>query len=39
MIDRAEDLRDEYYLIKMLPRPKIVKKVVENPKEEAPPSD
>jgi hypothetical protein len=27
MIDKAEDLRDEYYLIKMIPRPKITKKV------------
>lgn len=34
MIAKAEGLRDEYYLIKMLPRPKYTKKVVQNPKEE-----
>ena len=34
MISRAEDLRDEYYLIKMTPRPKVTKKVeTEAPKE------
>ena len=34
MTKLAEDLRDQYYLIKMTPRPKIVKKVeVEAPKE------
>jgi hypothetical protein len=34
MIKMAEDLRDQYYLIKMIPRPKVVKKVeVETPKE------
>lgn len=27
MIEIAEDLRDQYYLIKMIPRPKTVKKV------------
>lgn len=32
MINKAEDLRDEYYLIKMIPRPKVAKKVV--PQEE-----
>jgi len=37
MIDKAEDLRDEYYLIKMIPRPKVVKKVV--PQEEAKPAE
>jgi hypothetical protein len=37
MINKAEDLRDEYYLIKMIPRPKVVKKVV--PQEEARPND
>lgn len=31
MIEKAEDLRDEYYLIKMTPRPK-TKKTVETPK-------
>lgn len=34
MIKLAEDLRDQYYLIKMIPRPKVTKKVeVEAPKE------
>jgi len=34
MIDKAEDLRDEYYLIKMIPRPKVPKKkATEAPKE------
>jgi hypothetical protein len=37
MIDKAEDLRDEYYLIKMTPRPK-VKKVIPV-QEEAKPAD
>ena len=37
MLDKAEDLRDEYYLIKMTPRPKVVKKVV--PQEEAKPAE
>ncbi len=37
MINKAEDLRDEYYLIKMTPRPKVVKKVV--PQEEAKPTE
>ncbi len=32
MIDKAEDLRDQYYLIKMIPRPKVTKKVQEQPK-------
>lgn len=32
MIEKAEDLRDEYYLIKMIPRPKYTKKA-EAPKE------
>lgn len=36
MINKAEDLRDEYYLIKMIPRPKVVKKVP--PQEEAKPT-
>lgn len=36
MIAKAESLRDEYYLIKMIPRPKATKKVeVETPKEPA----
>ena len=34
MISKAESLRDEYYLIKMTPRPKVTKKVeTEAPKE------
>lgn len=34
MIDKAEDLRDQYYLIKMIPRPKVSKKkAAEAPKE------
>ena len=34
MIELAEDLREEYYLIKMVPRPKATKKVeTEAPKE------
>lgn len=34
MLSKAEDLRDEYYLIKMIPRPKTPKKKpVETPKE------
>ena len=34
MLSKAEDLRDEYYLIKMIPRPKAPKKKpVETPKE------
>ena len=37
MLDKAEDLRDEYYLIKMTPRPKVVKKVVAQ--EEARPAE
>lgn len=38
MLDKAEDLRDEYYLIKMIPRPKVVKKpiVVEPTAEDKP---
>jgi hypothetical protein len=36
MVNKAEDLRDEYYLIKMVPRPKTPKKTVEIPK---PPSE
>ena len=32
MIAKAEGLREEYYLIKMIPRPKVAKKV-EKPKE------
>ena len=35
MIDKAEDLRDEYYLIKMIPSPKVVRKVPEATKAEA----
>jgi hypothetical protein len=27
LIELAEDLRDQYYLIKMIPRPKAAKKV------------
>ena len=34
MLSKAEDLRDEYYLIKMIPRPKVTKKKeAEAPKE------
>lgn len=37
MMQRAESLRDEYYLIKMIPRPKVTKKVeTETPKEPTP---
>ena len=34
MIEKAEDLRDEYYLIKMIPRPKSPKKPKEEYKKE-----
>jgi len=34
MINKAEDIRDEYYLIKMVPRPKAPKKTVETPKQQ-----
>ena len=34
MIDKAEKLREEYYLIKMIPRPKTVKKQ-QTPKQES----
>jgi hypothetical protein len=41
MIDKAEDLRDEYYLIKMIPRPKVAKKpiVIEPTAEDKPKQD
>ena len=31
MVAKAEELRDQYYLIKMTPRPKVAKKVFAEP--------